>query len=410
MKNKLGSNEPCRCGSNKKYKKCCMNDDFSSSSGEVLDFLWIKLRKIEGEAIDKYLIPYFKNELPEEVMELALEDFCFGGLPKFLDEELILNNFFIPWLLFNWIAEDDLDIKQFDSLKTISQNYISTYEKKLNSEVKGFIEAMNQTYYSFYSIQEVVLEKSLIVKDILLGTEHIIKEKMATHSLKRGNIIFGRIVTIENQSIFVGMAPYIIPVTYHNNILDYKKWLIEENEGQALTPEVMREYSAYDLVDYFFEIMQECYSKPLPTLFNTDGEPIIFSKSYFKLSLTPREIFQKLLPLTLSKDPNEFLTDAEYNSSGDIIKINFPWLKKGNKQNKHWDNTVMGDILIEGNRLILETNSEMRIEKGKKLLSKYLDNHIKFEKTLLKTPEQELESSSNIDIQNKEEIETSVLP
>jgi hypothetical protein len=70
----------------------------------------------------------------------------------------------------------------------------------------------------------------------------------------------------------------------------------------------------------------------------------------------------------------------------------------------------MGDILIEGNRLILETNSEMRIEKGKKLLSKYLDNHIKFEKTLLKTPEQELESSSNIDIQNKEEIETSVLP
>jgi hypothetical protein len=58
-----------------------------------------------------------------------------------------------------------------------------------------------------------------------------------------------------------------------------------------------------------------------------------------------------------------------------ILNIELP-LKKGNKQNKHWDNTVMGDILIEGNRLILETNSEMRTEKGKKLLSKYLDNHI----------------------------------
>ena len=52
---------------------------------------------------------------------------------------------------------------------------------------------MNQTCYSFYSIQEVVLQKELVVKDILLGTTHTIKEKIATRTVKRDDIVFGRI-------------------------------------------------------------------------------------------------------------------------------------------------------------------------------------------------------------------------
>lgn len=66
-------------------------------------------------------------------------------------------------------------------------------EKSLNSATLRFIEAMNQTCYSFYSIQEVVLQKELVVKDILLGTTHTIKEKIATRTVKRDDIVFGRI-------------------------------------------------------------------------------------------------------------------------------------------------------------------------------------------------------------------------
>jgi hypothetical protein len=45
-------------------------------------------------------------------------------------------------------------------------------------------------------------------------------------------------------------------------------------------------------------------------LVNTYGDPIIFSKSYFKVNLTPAEVLQKLLLLTLSQDADDFLSEA----------------------------------------------------------------------------------------------------
>lgn len=74
--------------------------------------------------------------------------------------------------------------------------------------------------------------------------------------------------------------------------------------------------------------------------------------------------------------------------------MEFPWLIKGNKKHKDWGNTVMGHITILQSKLILETNSEKRTKKGKKLLTKYLGDSIHFQQTLMETPEQIMRSST----------------
>jgi hypothetical protein len=400
VSNKLGRNELCSCGSGKKYKKCCIANNSASDLSEILDFAWHKLRQIELEAVHEHLMPYLKNSLPDELMLSALFEFCPGGLPEAMDEGLIFDQLFIPWVLFTWIPNKDFEIGQYDPQKTIAGNYIAAHGKSLNSAVLRFIEAMNQTYYSFYSIQEVVPEKRLVVRDILLGTTHTIKEKKATRTAKRGNIILGRILTLDNQAIFAGTAPYTIPVSYQNQLLDYKSYLIEENDNQDLNPDILREYSINELIYYFFEIIDAYNNKPLPKLVNTDGDPIIFSKSYFKVKLTPAEVLQKLLALTLPQDADDFLSEAKRNSAGKITEIEFPWLKKGNKKHKAWDNTVMGNILVKEKKLILETNSQKRAMQGHKLLKHYLGDDVTFEKTLLEAPEQKLKSPANISNKN----------
>ena len=189
---------------------------------------------------------------------------------------------------------------------TIAQNYVKFYEKKLNRSERCFIEGMNQTYYSFYSVLKIEVEKLLVVKDIMLGTTHTIKERQGTYHLKRGDVIFSRILTLDHQSIFVGMAPFIVPTSYHQNLIDFKKGLIEKNEHHELNPEVLCTIFNMELIDYFFEIMKIEFNKPLPILFNTDGDLLQISKSYFALTIKPEEVLNKLLPLTLSDDPNEF--------------------------------------------------------------------------------------------------------
>lgn len=356
------------------------------------DIEWRKLRQLEGSVVDKHLTPYLFQELPKTVLECALHELLPEALPEAMDQELLVNHFVASWVFFNWIPEEDFDLDYFDPQQTISQNYITIHGDRLTSEEKRFIAALNKTHYSFYSILAVEPEKSLTVKDILLGTTHTIKERQGTYYLKRGDVTFSRILTLDNQSIFVGMMPFAIPTKYHNNLLDFKEWLIKENNDQTLTTALLREEFNTDLYDYLFDLIKAAFENPIPKLCNTDGDLMQFTKSTFTLAIDPIEAVADLLPLTLSKDLESLLNIAKYNKSGDIKKIEIPWLKKGNKKHKDWENIVMGNITIEKNELTLETNSEKRNKKGQQLLNKYLGNAISFQKTVIESPEKILNS------------------
>lgn len=392
---KLGRNDLCSCGSGKKYKKCCISQAQSCHYSEVADSEWLKLRQLEGSVIDKHLLPYI-TKLPKDVMSQAIAD-CLPeeDLPEEIDKELLFNHFILPWSLFNWLPLENFGLKQFEPEKTLSQNYLLKNGHSLNLEEKSFIEVMNHTFYSFYSVLQVEQDKSIQVKDILLGTIHTLKERQGTYFLERGDLVCSRILTLNNQSIFVGMAPLKIPVNYFQSILDFKKWLIEENDGHALTAEILHQELDVEVLDFFFELLAVSYKGAQPTLVNTDGELIQFSKTHFKLSISPEEALSALLPMTLTKDPDEFLADAKRTKSGKIKSIECPWLKKGNKKHKSWENTVHGHIVIQEGKLILETNSLERTERAKKLLRKYLGEAVVFQKTLIESPKQKMKSLSS---------------
>lgn len=385
---KVGRNDPCSCGSGKKHKKCCA----LSSNIAVVDFAWENLRQTEGRVVDQHLMPYLMNDLPPEIYKTAIID-CFPEeLPEEIETEHLLKQFGLAWMLFNWIAEDTFDIANFNATQTIAVNYLNRYQSKLNRSEIQFIEAMSKTYYSFYCILEVEFEKTLIVKDLLLDTMHTIKEKQGTHFLKRGDIIFSRLLELEGQSIFVGMAPIIIPAKSQIKFIDFRNWLQSENDSCLLTPEALRMEFDLDVLDYFFELVDYLYNPPAPILANTDGDLMVFSKSYFKLDISIEDTLRCLLPLTLLKTPDEILESAARFKSGKIKCLEFPWLIKGNKKHKGWNSTVMGHIRFQKGRLTLETNSEKRAAKGKKLLTKYLGDKISFQKTLLESSEQKFNS------------------
>jgi hypothetical protein len=187
------------------------------------------------------------------------------------------------------------------------------------------------------------------------------------------------------------MAPIIIPVRMQTSLIDFREWLVQENDDDPLTPLALKTELDLDVLDYFFDTIKYL-ANPNPTLVNTDGDLIIFSKSYFELNMDIEEALYCLLPLTLLKNPEQILESAKRNKSGKITELDFPWLKKGNKKHPEWETTILGHIAINKKKLILETNSEKRTQKGKKLLAKYLGDNIRFQKTLLESPEQKMKS------------------
>jgi hypothetical protein len=58
--------------------------------------------------------------------------------------------------------------------------------------------------------------------------------------------------------------------------------------------------------------------------------------------------FDALAPLAWGVTREELLEEAERNSDGSLRSIEFAWIKKGNKMNKGWENTVLGHLKIFG--------------------------------------------------------------
>lgn len=369
-----------------------MNSRVPTKKFNAMDDDWRKLRELEGRVIGEHLLAYVINEFPKEGWERGLRD-CFPdeGIPEFISMELMTDSFFTPWFLFNWTAEyDDFGLDTFNPTKTIAANYLELYDSKLKPEEKRFIEAMNQTYYSFYCVVNITVDQSLELKDILRGTTHTVKECQATQMLTPGKLVFTRILTLDGQSIMVGTAPVHLPEECHLSVLDFRDLWLKDNQEATWTPELLREESQFDSLDYFFELLQSAYRPPV--LVNTDNEPLEFVTLTFRLSITPEEALKCLMPLTRSKDPSEFLEGAKKDRSGKIKSLEFPWLKAGNTVHKGWENTVMGHLFIKKDRLTLETNSQERGKKGEKLLKNYLGTALVFQKAITEPPEKKLGS------------------
>lgn len=392
MTDKIGRSDSCTCGSGKKYKKCCGRSSTEIYTNE--DFQWRKLRQVEMTLVNKKLCSYVTEELSPDIFKAALADFFLEDLPETLDKRYLFDHFFIPWFLFSWKPSKKKDFPSFNSELTVSQNYLMTHPNRLSNLEKRFIDSIEGKYYSFYSIIDVIPEQALVVRDIFLETTHTVKEREGTHTLKRGDIVFGRLLTFEEQTIFIGLSPYTVPATYHIQLIDYKHNLLETNKRKALRGKTLCEVYHHELLEYYFWILKDAGEKPLPSLENTDGEPLQFCKSYFKITLPPEETLRLLLPLALSKPPEEFLQDAKRDKNGHLKRIELPWLKKGNKKHSTWSNTVLGHLVIEKGKLILKTNSEPRAFRGKKLLIKTLGEKITFQKMLLESPEKMLKPHS----------------
>jgi hypothetical protein len=376
----------------------------SGTLSENSDKEWTALRSLEGKVIHNHLLPYVMQELGEYCLKFAAAEFFPEDLQDSIEIEMFIDNFLIPWVLFDWIPLDDFGLENFNPKISLAQNYLLLNGDRLNKSEQLFIEKMNQTHHSFYAILEVTLHKSILVKDIMLSTTHLVKENIGTEQLKRGDILFGRLLTFENQSIFVGMAPMILPTDCYIDLLDFKKWLTEENDNISLTPEVLGKEFDTVMREEFFDIVGRVNNRPSPTLVNTDNELIQFTTTYFELSLPVEQTLEQLVPLTMRKNPDEILKNAKRTKSGKITKIEFPWLRKGNNTHKDWDNTIMGHITIKQNKLILETNSEKRAQKGKKLLSKYLGRAITFEKSIIESIDQKMKSLPNNESQNSSQV------
>jgi hypothetical protein len=368
---KPGRNDPCPCGSGKKYKKCCMNKDnenkynfkelgfdgYPAGFGKYIRLLSVlsALREEivdtgrDGLALRKEVINYIDFFNPGKR----------GGLPV---------SYFTCW--------STLDLWFGKMMSTVFERFIMPYNiKNLDAEMMPAIEGVKNSYPGFFEVEKNGEEINL--KDVYNGNKYrncMLPEAWKTR-IESGSVWFTRV--FGDKEPYIAMEPVILKGGAHAGKVraavdrDYLEFIKRNRleKCSASYAEMNRDYFLGRLIEFEKADRDKnpetgMAAKKMPLLVNTDKEKVFLIKVYFKI-IESIGLLEKL--------------DGLRSVEKDKKNNNWIWIKKKPLM-PGTHNTILGNFKLEGDKLVCEVNS---FERAERLLNKFdmeLSRHVIYEK------------------------------
>jgi hypothetical protein len=171
-----GRNDPCPCGSGKKFKKCHLD------------------RPIDPPPRDVHQIDFF---LTHRIGHYALERLGDGWMTEF--EHLApghLSELFVPWIV--WSAEW--------AGSTIAEWYATQHAATFSAEERDFYEGQRNAWLTIWEVVGVQ-ESEVELRDVLTGESRTIVDSKAAPSLNPGDAILARVTGYRRRSYFTAVHP-----------------------------------------------------------------------------------------------------------------------------------------------------------------------------------------------------------
>ncbi len=360
---KVKRNDPCPCGSGRKYKKCCLDKE-----QQTPDLLWRRLRETDDKLSDR-LLRLAQKAFGTEALAVAYNEFLLW--PEEEPEEEVLDRHFqtfMPWFLFNWVYDPrDTEVKLSGPADaTVAELYMRQRGKRLEALEARFIEATSRRPYSFVEVLHCRPGLGFKVRDLLLGEEIDVLERSGSEGARPGDILFCRVIRIEHVAMLVGCSPFAIPPRFKPDLIRLRKWL--RKGRKMITSEVLNEYDT-EIREVYLVLGENLFQPPV--LVNTDGDPLSFHKILYEID-DPEEAFIKLHTLCVTETVEELRSQAAFDENGRIRRAEIPWTRKGFARSNALDSTLLGSLTINGTMLEIEVNSQNRAETIKKEIQKRL--------------------------------------
>lgn len=152
-------------------------------------------REKHPETIDKAYKYFWDDNSPDEFM---------GGTALSLG---FLN--FEDWLIFD---------HKIDDKETFIDIYIKNSALKANEA--SLLNSMKGSVISLYEVTSVSKDKRIVLKDLLLDTEYILRDKALTRGLSKGDIFATRLLTLDGKTCMSGCV-YPYAAEHKKTVLTY---------------------------------------------------------------------------------------------------------------------------------------------------------------------------------------------
>jgi hypothetical protein len=374
---KTGRNDPCPCGSGKKYKQCCLK--IASASD---DSPWIQQHDASARLTQEMLNFAGQNFLSN--LGAAWLDFNQDDSPIPVEEDTEEAQIFVPYFLFDWDPEPR-SRRGPPVAGLIARSYLSKKGSRLPELERLILEQALTQPLSFYEVVRCRPGEGMVVRDVLLGEEVEVVERAASRMLRPGDLGYGQLCELPEVTTFSRLAPLCISPSYKASIVGLRRKLQKKVAKQN------RELTVADLIRCREDIrsvylnIRDARRTP-PRLTNTDGDPFVLHTLTFRTG-SALAAFEALAPLARGIPKTELLKGAKFDAVGTLLTVELPWQKKGNRIHKDWDNTLLGHLTISGRSLVVDVNSEKRAAKIRQEIERRLGILVTHQKTVTQRPE-----------------------
>jgi len=268
----IGRNDPCPCGSGKKYKKCCLAKE-EAVAAEVRG----------GRSAVQTAIDWLHREYPEEVDDAVFFGFlgereeddleAFRELPPNLAEMAMIN--INEWLLAD--AELTIGGKEIPTIELVLGNK----GPRLNEAGRAWLREITRRSLSLYEVREVKRGEGLLLQDLINPDEKPVwvSEKAATECVVQWDVLGTRLAQKDGEWVLTGAGyPMARP-----DALECLEEIRCEIHGHGDDPALERELIGWTIINCWLDSIVE--EQPLPRIVDAgSGQKIDLTTDHYRVS------------------------------------------------------------------------------------------------------------------------------
>ncbi|MDB5967578.1 MAG: hypothetical protein JWQ90_28 [Hydrocarboniphaga sp.] len=370
---KPGRNDPCPCGSGKKYKQCCLAASISAAQ-DPAQLLWQRIRRATAD-FPARMARFILETYGVVALDEAWGEFTLWDGSSF-DSRTPYLQMFQPWMYHRW-SPDPAETAVADRALhgvTPTRAFLDRKGRSLDPLLRQTLEACLASRFSFFDIEHCEPGHGFRAHDIFTGEQHHVLERSASQTMSNGDLLYGQIASVGGISLLEACSPRAIPPIHKIEVVELRKQLRPERE--LITHDLILDQED-KLRRLYLDFMERLLDPQLPLLRNTDGEDVVVQRLVFDID-SAQVAFDALKHLDFESTEAGLLEGAERDEQGQLRRVRFDWKKPGNLVHKGWTNTILGAIEIDNQRLYAQVNSKERAADFRRVVEQALGRRARY--------------------------------
>ncbi len=352
---RVGRNDPCPCGSGRKFKKCCGRVEVpphppASSAGRGEDLFLDYMHLVKGVMLFYQVACREKDGRWLRERNKEFEQRFRPGEPGGAPDSLHTG-----WLLF--------DLRLPSSRKTVGELFVERHGRGLVEPGPTRLRELCASYTTFHEVLALLPEQGQKrVRELATDVEWTVMdiEDTVAREGRPGDLWLCRLVGPRDDAVTL-MTPIIYPAKGRDGLERLVRHLLDA--APACEPREAMKRATPFLAEFLLASQQKV-EPSTPVLSNTDGDPLLPTTLVYDIDSTDAA-FERLADLTGRDGP-----EVERSEDGKLLRATIPWSKE--RPDGPLEHLLFATLRLEPGRLTVEVNSRRRATAVRRLIARRL--------------------------------------